>query len=127
LARSGAGKSYLAKLEALRWLYQGVQVLVVDPENEYARLTQAVGGAYLRLGHPGVHLNPLDLGTQPDALTRRALFTHTLVAVLVGSALNPAAAAMLDRAVLAAYATRGITSDPRTHPPPGRPRPGAGR
>jgi hypothetical protein len=118
LARSGAGKSYLAKLEALRWLYQGVQVLVVDPENEYARLTQAVGGAYLRLGHPGVHLNPLDLGTEPDALTRRALFTHTLVAVLVGSALNPAAAAMLDRAVLAAYATRGITSDPRTHPRP---------
>ena len=62
LARSGAGKSYLAKLEALRWLYQGVQVLVVDPENEYQRLTTAVGGAYLRLGHPGVHLNPLDLG-----------------------------------------------------------------
>jgi type IV secretory pathway VirB4 component len=118
LARSGAGKSYLAKLEALRWLYQGVQVLVVDPEHEYARLTAAVGGAYLRLGHPGVHLNPLDLGTEPDALTRRALFTHTLVAVLVGSALDPAAAAVLDRAVLAAYAARGITSDPRTHPRP---------
>ena len=118
LARSGAGKSYLAKLEALRWLYQGVQVLVVDPENEYQRLTTAVGGAYLRLGAPGVHLNPLELGGEPDALTRRALFAHTLVAVLLGGPLDPAAAAVLDRAVLAAYAARGITSDPRTHPRP---------
>jgi type IV secretory pathway VirB4 component len=118
LARSGAGKSYLAKLEALRWLYQGVQVLVVDPENEYARLAAAVGGAYLRLGHPGVHLNPFDLGGEPDTLTRRALFTHTLVAVLLGSPLDSAASAVVDRAVLAAYAARGITSDPRTHPRP---------
>jgi type IV secretory pathway VirB4 component len=118
LARSGAGKSYLAKLEALRWLYQGVQVLVIDPENEYERLAQAVGGAMLRLGAPGAHLNPLDLGSEPDALTRRALFTHTLVPVLLGSPLDPAAAAALDRAALAAYRGRGITSDPRTHARP---------
>jgi type IV secretory pathway VirB4 component len=118
LARSGAGKSYLAKLEALRWLYQGVQVLVIDPEDEYQRLTTAVGGAFLRLGAPGVHLNPFDLGSEPDALTRRALFTHTLVAVLLGGPLDPTAAAVLDRAVIAAYAARGITSDPRTHPRP---------
>lgn len=38
LARSGAGKSYLAKLEALRSLYTGVEVAVIDPEDEYARL-----------------------------------------------------------------------------------------
>jgi type IV secretory pathway VirB4 component len=115
LARSGAGKSYLAKLEALRWLYQGVQVLVVDPEHEYQRLADAVGGITLRLGAPGVHLNPLDLGGEPDALTRRALFTHTLVPVLVGEPLTSAASAALDRAAVAAYSGKGITSDPRTH------------
>ena len=120
LARSGAGKSYLAKLEALRWLYQGVQVLVVDPENEYQRLATAVGGAYLRLGHPGVHLNPFDLGPEPDALTRRALFAHTLVAVLLGGPLDPAASAVVDRAVLAAYAAGGspATRAPTPAPPP---------
>jgi type IV secretory pathway VirB4 component len=118
LARSGAGKSYLAKLEALRWLYQGVQVLVVDPEHEYQRLAQAVGGAYLRLGAPGVHLNPFDLGREPDALTRRALFAHTLLGVLLGGRLDPAASAVVDRAVIAAYTSRGITSDPRTHARP---------
>ncbi len=68
LAQTGAGKSYLAKLEALRLLYQGVQVFILDPEDEYRRLCQAVGGAYLPLaGEHAVTLNPLDLPDhQPD-------------------------------------------------------------
>ena len=102
----------------MRWLYQGVQVLVVDPEDEYQRLADAVGGTTLRLGAPGVHLNPLDLGPEPDALTRRALFTHTLLPLLVGEPLSGAASAALDRAAIAAYTSRGITSDPRTHARP---------
>src|SRR5207247_10823471 len=62
LARSGAGKSYLAKLEALRLLFRGVQVFVIDPEDEYRRLCQAVGGIYLPLaGEQAVALNPPDL------------------------------------------------------------------
>ena len=119
LARSGSGKSYLAKLEALRSLYRGIDVLVVDPEDEYRRLATAVGGAYLHLGAPGARINPFDLAPGPDALTRRALFIHTLLAVLLGK-LDPAETAALDQAVLATYAKAGITSDPRTH---GRPAP----
>jgi type IV secretory pathway VirB4 component len=118
LARSGAGKSYLAKLEALRSLYDGVEVFVVDPEDEYRRLAHAVGGAYLHLGASGVRLNPFDLAPGPDPLTRRALFIHTLVAVLLGEKPDPAATAALDRGVLAAYAAVGITADPRTHARP---------
>jgi hypothetical protein len=60
LARSGAGKSYLAKLDILRSAYTGVQVLIIDPEQEYTRLADAVGGTVIHLGRPGVHLNPLD-------------------------------------------------------------------
>jgi len=118
LARSGAGKSYLVKLEALRSLYGGVQVLVVDPEDEYLRLAEAVGGTVLRLGAEGVRLNPLDLDPDGDgdaALVRRCLFCHTLVPVLIGRGLDPAETAALDRALLAAYADAGITSDPRSH------------
>jgi type IV secretory pathway VirB4 component len=118
LARSGAGKSYLAKLEALRSLYQGVEVFVVDPEDEYRRLADAVGGAYLHLGAPGVRLNPFDLAPGADPLTRRALFIHTLVSVLLGAKPDPGATAALDRGVLAAYASAGITADPRTHARP---------
>jgi hypothetical protein len=89
LARSGAGKSYLVKLEVLRNLYDGVHVAVVDPEDEYTRLARAVGGTVVQLGAPGVRLNPLDLPAadrRPGALTRRGLFLHTLVAVLASSA-----------------------------------------
>ncbi|HVW32713.1 MAG TPA: conjugal transfer protein TraC [Acidimicrobiia bacterium] len=120
LARSGAGKSYLAKLEALRSLYEGIEVAVVDPEDEYRRLADATGGAYLPLGASGARLNPFDLGDEADALTRRALFLHTLVPVLIGGGLDPAARAALDRAVIGAYGARGITADARTHrrPPP---------
>src|SRR5438876_851315 len=82
-----AGKSYLAKLEILRSLYQGTQCWVIDPEDEYARLAAAVGGAYIHLGAPDVHLNPFDLPAagqaRPDTLTRRALFAHTVIAVLL--------------------------------------------
>jgi hypothetical protein len=120
LASSGAGKSYLAKLEALRSLYAGIEVAVVDPEDEYTRLAAAVGGTQLRLGQPGVRLNPFDLpragdGQHPvDALTRRALFVHTLIAVLLGAPLDPGTRAALDRGTIAAYAHVGITADPRT-------------
>ncbi len=123
LARSGAGKSYLAKLEALRSLYRGIEVAVVDPEDEYRRLAETVGGAYVHLGAPGVRVNPFDLAPGPrsseaDALTRRALFVHTLIAVLLGGKPDPASTAALDRAIVAAYESVGITADPRSHARP---------
>ena len=141
LARSGAGKSYLAKLEALRSLYQGIEIAVVDPEDEYRRLAETVGGAYVHLGAPGVRVNPFDLdagpltgagdgegggdspGDEPGALAsgpvvRRALFVHTLVAVLLGEKPDPATAAALDRGIVAAYESAGITADPRSHARP---------
>ena len=126
LARSGAGKSYFVKLEVLRSLYQGVQVEVIDPEDEYLRLSDAVGGTVVRLGSQGVKINPLDLPVadkRPDVLTRRGLFLHTLIAVLLGSnagepALTAAMKAALDRAILAVYRQAGISPDPSTHTRP---------
>lgn len=118
LARSGAGKSYLAKLEALRSLYRGVDVLVVDPENEYEQLADSVGGTHVRLGAQGVRINPFDLSAESDAYTHRALFIHTLVAVLLNQTTDAATRAALDRAIVAAYEGRGISSDTRTHARP---------
>src|SRR5690606_11864343 len=92
IASSGAGKSYLAKLEALRSLYAGVEVAVIDPEDEYARMCAAVGGAYLPRGAPAVRLTPFDLPRESRRdgapLTRRALFLHTLIAVMLGGPLD---------------------------------------
>jgi PrgI family protein len=116
LARSGAGKSYLAKLDLLRNLHAGVHAQVIDPEDEYGRLAEGVGGTVIRLGAAGVRFNPLDLGgdRRPDVLTRRALFAHTLLNVLLGEAIPSGGRAALDRAIMAAYNQAGITADRRT-------------
>jgi type IV secretory pathway VirB4 component len=125
LARSGAGKSYLAKLDLLRNLYLGIEAFVIDPEDEYLALAETVGGTVIRPGAPGVRINPLDLnpGDGDDALYRRTQFMQTFVAVASPSGAGATAdapglrgeePAALDDAVLAAYRAKGITSDPRT-------------
>lgn len=43
-AKSGAGKSYTVKLEILRSMMLGTDVIVIDPENEYQFLAETVGG-----------------------------------------------------------------------------------
>ncbi|MBW0118803.1 MULTISPECIES: VirB4 family type IV secretion system protein [Pseudonocardia] len=121
LGRSGAGKSYLVKLELLRSLHRGVETVVIDPEDEYTRLSDAVGGTRIDLGAPGIRLNPFDLPihTGPDgrrhaprdAFARRSLFLHTAVAVLLGERPDPSARAALDRAITATYTAAGIVAD----------------
>jgi type IV secretory pathway VirB4 component len=116
LAESGKGKSYLTKLVALRSLCQDIEVLVVDPENEYLRLADAVGGTVVRLGPDGDRVNPFDVA--PDGTTGaffdQALFGQTVIETLVGG-LSAGEKAVLDAAVIDAYRSVGITSDPRTH------------
>src|SRR5690606_8038217 len=118
LGRSGAGKSYLVKTDILRSLYRGIEQVIIDPEDEYRALTEAVGGTYIHLGAPGIRLNPFDLEvhTRPDgrrtapsdALNRRKLFCHTVIRVLLGDQ-TAAQRATLDTAVTATYASAGIT------------------
>ncbi|MFE7720532.1 PrgI family mobile element protein [Nocardia rhizosphaerihabitans] len=123
LGRSGAGKSYLVKTEILRALYRGIEQIVIDPEDEYRRLAETVGGTHIRLGAPGVRLNPFDLeihtrgdgrrSAPTDALVRRKLFCHTLIQVLLGEQ-TAAQRSALDAALAATYAAVGITDDPAT-------------
>jgi type IV secretory pathway VirB4 component len=123
LAPSGSGKSFHVKLETLRGLYFGVQAHVIDREDEYVALARHVDGAVVQLGAPGVKLNPLDIPAgdrRADALLRRALFLHTVVAVMTGQQLPPAETAALDQAILSTYRLAGITTDPATW---GRPAP----
>jgi type IV secretory pathway VirB4 component len=122
LARSGAGKSYLAKLETLRLLYRGVQIFVVDPEDEYRRLTDAVGGIHLPLAGPdAAALNPLELpaGGNAHTLDEHTLFLTELVELLTGT-LTGEELPVVERAIRGCYAAAGISPDPATH---GRPAP----
>ena len=66
-AKSGAGKSYAVKLEILRSLMMGTEVIVIDPENEYQYLCEAVGGSFINISLTSdYHLNPFDLPTIPE-------------------------------------------------------------
>ncbi|TAK89094.1 DUF87 domain-containing protein [Patescibacteria group bacterium] len=124
-AKSGGGKSFAVKLEALRSLMIGTEVLVIDPENEYQTLCEAVGGSYLRLSLASQNrLNPFDLPHVLDsedadnALRANIITLHGLLRLMMGgdaAPLSPAEDADLDVAIINTYAKAGITNDPLTH------------
>lgn len=132
-AKSGAGKSFTVKLEALRSMMLGAEVLIIDPENEYQKLADAVGGSYIRLSlSSDTRINPFDLprvidsDEADDALRANLVTLHGLFRLMLGgtqvaangqamSALTPAEEADLDQALIDTYARVGITSDPLTH------------
>jgi conjugal transfer ATP-binding protein TraC len=135
-AKSGAGKSFAVKLEALRSLMFGTEIFIIDPENEYQRMCDAVGGAYVRLSLSSpTRINPFDLPKVVDseeadnALRSNLITLHGLLRLMMGGAqaqmvggtaavlpaLNPAEEADLDAALIETYAKAGITNDPLTH------------
>lgn len=126
-AKSGAGKSFAVKLEALRSMMMGTEVIIVDPENEYEKLCDAVGGSYVRMSlSSSTRINPFDLPRVIDkdeadnALRANLITLHGLMRLMMGGALSPSEEADLDQALIDTYAKAGITGDPLTHqtPPP---------
>jgi conjugal transfer ATP-binding protein TraC len=132
-AKSGAGKSFTVKLEALRSMMIGSEIIIIDPENEYEKLATAVGGSYIRLSlGSNTRINPFDLPKVVDvdesdnALRANLITLHGLLKLMLGgtqvtsngatvSALAPSEEADLDQALIDTYARVGITSDPLTH------------
>ncbi len=116
-AKSGAGKSYLIKLEALRSLIFGIDIIVIDPETEYKRLCDAVGGEYLDFSvNSSTKINPFDLPKIPeleDQLSLKILSLHALFRIMLGD-LSSSESAILDRALVDTYRLKGITQDPTT-------------
>ncbi|OIP81948.1 conjugal transfer protein TraC [Candidatus Peregrinibacteria bacterium CG22_combo_CG10-13_8_21_14_all_44_10] len=118
-AKSGAGKSYAIKLEVLRYLMMGVDVIVIDPENEYESLAESVGGSYLRVSlNSDKRINPFDLPApvdqaelKPGDLLRSAIIDLTGLMKLMMGDMTPTQEGILDRALIDVYATKGITMD----------------
>jgi type IV secretory pathway VirB4 component len=124
LAKSGAGKSYAVKLEMLRYLMLGSEVIVIDPENEYEELCDAVGGTYLNINiNSPERINPFDLPKAnpnnpqeaEDHLRSNVIILHSLIRVMVGGKMDPTEDNLLDQALVQTYASKGITKDPSTH------------
>lgn len=116
-AKSGSGKSYAAKLEILRSLMVGTDVIVIDPENEYQYLAETVGGAFFRISlNSPHHINPFDLPmplkdeSPADVLRSNIINVVGLVRLMLGG-LTPEEDAIIDRAIAETYASRDITPE----------------
>lgn len=118
-AKSGAGKSYAVKLEILRQMMLGSDVIVIDPENEYEALSETAGGTYLRLSlNSDRRINPFDLpAPMPDETTQAGDILRQNVIDLLGllklmlGAMTPTEEGLLDRALIDTYSIKGITMD----------------
>ncbi len=117
-ATAGAGKSYAIKLEVLRSLMMGTEIIIIDPEYEYKYLSDAVGGTYINtsLSSEG-KINPFDLpraigdNSKPGDIIRSAVIsTKGLVRLMLGD-LTHTEDSIIDRALLETYAKKDITKD----------------
>ncbi|MBI4122423.1 MAG: ATP-binding protein [Parcubacteria group bacterium] len=116
-ATSGAGKSYAIKLEVLRSMMMGTDVIIVDPEREYLHLSEAVGGTYVDISlNSESKINPFDLpravgeGTSTADILRSAVITlKGLVRLMLGELSNEEDS-IVDRALLETYAKKDITA-----------------
>ncbi|MFB6226086.1 MAG: VirB4-like conjugal transfer ATPase, CD1110 family [Candidatus Paceibacteria bacterium] len=117
-ATSGAGKSYAVKLEILRTLMMGGEIIVIDPEREYQDLCQAVGGTYVNLSLSSEsNVNPFDLPepvgqeTSTEDIIRSAVITLKGLLKIMFGGLSTEEDAILDQALLQTYAKKDITPD----------------
>lgn len=117
-AKSGAGKSYATKLELLRTLmFDNTDVIVMDPENEYQYLAEAVGGRHFTISlNSEHHINPFDLAIPgPDESTANVLRSNIINLVglfrLMLGGLTAEEDAIIDRAITETYALKDITAD----------------
>lgn len=128
-AKSGAGKSYAVKLEILRLMMMGTDVIIIDPENEYEALANTVGGAYLKLSlNSDKRINPFDLPKPikdeeviPGDLLRSNIITLLGLLKLMLGGVTAEEESILDKALIDVYALKGITMDvidPSTFKPP---------
>ncbi|OGD61773.1 conjugal transfer protein TraC [Candidatus Berkelbacteria bacterium RIFCSPLOWO2_01_FULL_50_28] len=127
-AKSGAGKSYAVKLEAIRSLMMGTELIIIDPENEYKALSEAVGGTYISLSlSSSQKINPFDLpkfsaeaGDSGEQILRTTVTAvHGLLGLMAGG-LSPEEDSLLDKALYETYSLKDISTDEATHtnPPP---------
>ena len=117
--KAGGGKSYMVKLEALRSLMFGTEIIILDPENEYKTLAEAVGGEYVEFSFSSnAKINPFELSgiynEEENELGLKILALHGLLKVMLGD-LTSTEDAILDRALILTYKAKGITPDPATH------------
>ena len=114
-ATSGAGKSYTVKLEVLRSLMVGIEVIIIDPEMEYKHLSDAVSGTYINISLASdAKLNVFDLPRpvgedvrSEDIIRSAVIAVKGLMRIMFGN-MTTAEDSIIDRALLETYAKKDI-------------------
>lgn len=89
-AQSGSGKSYTTKVEILRQLAQGTQVIVIDPEREYENLAKSVNGTYINLSATSEQkINPFDASSTSHTKEQLAEHAQDLIEIISRMVANP--------------------------------------
>ena len=120
-AKAGSGKSYFVKLEVLRSLMLGVDIIIIDPENEYKPLAEAVGGSFFNISlSSDKHINPFDLPTpredeKPEDVLRSNIINLVGLLRIMFKGLTPEEDAIMDRALTETYAAKDITPQSNPH------------
>lgn len=117
-ATAGSGKSYAVKLEVLRSMMFGTDVIIVDPEHEYKYLSDAVGGTYINISlNSQTKINPFDLPRQvggdettADIIRSAVITLKSMFRLMLGDVTHEEDS-ILDRALLETYAKKDITPD----------------
>jgi conjugal transfer ATP-binding protein TraC len=116
-AKAGSGKSFSTKLEILRSLMFDIDVIVIDPENEYEHIAEATGGRFFNISLTSInHINPFDLPppredeNSADILRSNIVNLVGLFRLMLGG-LSPEEDSIIDRAISETYALKDITPD----------------
>lgn len=111
LGMSGSGKSFAAKREIANVILRtGDDVLICDPQNEYAALTNLLGGQVVSIRSDSPHyLNPMDVNQNYSGgesfLNTKAEFMLSLFEMILGRSqeLLPEEKSIIDDAVRKSY------------------------
>ena len=116
-AKAGAGKSFAIKLEILRTLMFDAEVIVIDPENEYEYMAEAVGGRYFNISlNSDHHINPFELPIPAEDESTASVLRSQIInlvglfRIMMGG-LSAEEDALIDRAITETYALKDITID----------------
>ncbi len=133
---TGSGKSYIGKLWIERGLLlnglKGERASVIDPDGEYVRQAEKLGGTIVRLAAGSEHhVNPFDLVPpgcnvetylenvkRIDRLAEKIQDLHSLLDLMLAdhnTVLSAREKSLLDRALYEVYRRVGISSNPQTH------------
>ena len=115
-AKSGAGKSYASKLEIIRNLMMGTDILIIDPENEYKKMADGFGGSFFNISLASEdHINPFDIPVIPegedptDVLRSHIVNVSGLIKLMLGK-LSAEEDSILDEALIETYSSHEIVA-----------------